>query len=131
MTIGDVERRGAKLDAVRLAFTEFETLTGGDVLAKLRRLIKIRDHRRHVTISEVGRLHKGVFVQVGAVLVLRVEVRVQQRLSRNVAATRRSRARHSLAATADADGRPALITMNRRNAPSTDKSVESRMHIGA
>src|SRR5262245_30620296 len=131
MAVGDVERRGAKLDAVCLVFTEGEALTGGDVFTQLRRLIKIRDYRRHVTIREVGRLHESVFVQVGAVRVLRVEVRIQQRLSRNVVAARRARARQGLTAAADADGRSALITMNRRNAPPADKGVESRMHIGA
>src|SRR5215510_4089240 len=131
MTIGDVERRGAKLDAVCLAFTECEALTGGDVLTQLRRLIKIRDHRRHIAICEVGRLHESGSVQVGAVRILRVEVRIQQRLSRNVVATRSARARQGLAATADADGRPALVTMNRRNAPSAYKGIEKRMHISA
>src|SRR5262249_12017066 len=131
MKVGDVGNRGAEADAIRLVFTEFEVLTGGDVLAQLRRLIKLWNHRRHVAISEVGWLHESGPVQVGAVRILRVEVWIQQRLSRNVVATRRACARHGLAATADADGRPALITGNRRNAPSADKRVEKRMHIGA
>src|SRR5262245_7780116 len=77
------------------------------------------------------RLDEGVPVQIAAVRILRVKVGIVERFSRNKVATRRARARHGLIAAADADGRPALITVNRRNAPSADEGVEYRMYIGA
>ena len=131
VTIGDIEGRGSEFDDVLLALTEVEVLADGDVLAQLIRLIQLRNHRGHVAVGEVGRLDEGGPVQIGAVRIRRVQVGVQQRLARNIAATGRTGARQGLAATADADGRTALITVDRRNAPVADDGVQHRVHVGA
>src|SRR5262249_38555178 len=92
---------------------------------------RLRDPGRKIAIGEMAGLDEGVPVKIGAVRIFGVKVGFVERFSRNKVATRRACARHGLIAAADADGRPALITVNRRNAPSADEGVENRMYIGA
>src|SRR6185369_7873825 len=109
MPVGKIE--GGASEFQGLLFTpDVEGFADRQVFVQLHGLAKLRDGRGEVTVNHVGRLNKGVLIDIGTRRILRVPTRIQQGLARDQTAPSVAGAEEVLPAT-DSQRRAALVAL--------------------